>query len=293
MNNFNFISLSVKCPVCGESLMDPQHKVDNEPGIKLLIKQADKKGIIQLSSIYGSYNHVCDFELQDNEIAQFYCPSCNSDIVSEEHCTTCGAPMSTVILDMGGKINFCSRKGCQNHNIGFEDLSNALTKLYQEFGFIGRQYPDELKHNPTSKKIISEEEENTEIIKSGTFLQTYCPHCHKTLIEKEMLKLTVVKNDQESGYIYLSPYLNVFSSKSTIFLPEKESVGDIRCFHCDKSLMVDGEKCERCGTSIAKIVIGARTKMIDFYICSKKGCTWHGLSKSDVDDIRLEDSIEW
>jgi hypothetical protein len=33
--------------------------------------------------------------------------------------------------------------------------------------------------------------------------------------------------------------------------------------------------------------------MIDFFVCAKKGCTWHGLSKEDLDEIRLEDSMEW
>ena len=30
-----------------------------------------------------------------------------------------------------------------------------------------------------------------------------------------------------------------------------------------------------------------------FYICSRKGCTWHGLNKNDLENIRLEDSLEW
>ena len=30
MNNYNFISLNVKCPVCSKSLMDHENKVDNE-----------------------------------------------------------------------------------------------------------------------------------------------------------------------------------------------------------------------------------------------------------------------
>ena len=108
-----------------------------------------------------------------------------------------------------------------------------------------------------------------------------------------MLKFKVIRNKNESGFILLSPFLNVFSSKSTVYLPEDESVGDIRCFHCDKSLMVADGACERCGTKIAKILVSARTKMIDFFICSKKGCTWHGVSKEDLDEIRLEDSNEW
>ena len=91
----------------------------------------------------------------------------------------------------------------------------------------------------------------------------------------------------------LSPYLNVFSSKSTIFIPEEKNIQEIKCFHCDKSFIVKDNKCERCGSSIVRFLVSARTKMIDFYICSRKGCTWHGLSKNDLDEIRLEDSLEW
>jgi hypothetical protein len=108
-----------------------------------------------------------------------------------------------------------------------------------------------------------------------------------------MLKFKIVRKNNQTGFIMVSPYLNVFSSKSTIFLPEYETVGDIRCFNCDKSLMVPEGKCEKCGTQTAKILVSARTKMIDFYICAKKGCTWHGLSKNDLDNISLEDSLEW
>jgi len=293
MNNFNFISLNVKCPECGKSLMDNEHKVDNEASIKLLIKTSQKSGVINLSSIYGSYNYVCDIELKDGEVAEFSCPSCKTEITSEEQCIVCRAPMSRLVLDIGGKVNFCSRKGCKNHNIGFEDLSNALTKLYQEFGHKGAQTSEETVHLKETKKAKTQEEEHKEIIETGAFLQSYCPHCKKSLIEGDMLKLKIDKKEGESGYIMLSPYLNVFSSKSTIFLPEDQTVGDIKCYHCDKSLMVSDGKCEKCGTQIAKILVGARTKMIDFFICAKKGCTWHGLNKKDLDDIRLEDSMEW
>jgi len=293
MNNFNFISLHVKCPVCNKSLMDNEHKVDNEPSIKLNIETPEKSGIIRLSSIYGSYNYTCDINIDPDVIAVFSCPHCKSEITSEGLCNACQAPMSTVLLDIGGKINFCSRKGCKNHNIGFEDLSNALTKLYQEFEYRGKQAPEDEVHVKEKKKIKTEEDEHLEILETGTFIHGYCPHCKKSLIESDMLKLKIVKKEGESGYIMLSPYLNVFSSKSTIFLPEDQTVGDIRCFHCDKSLMVDDGKCEKCGTQIAKILVSARTKMINFFVCAKKGCTWHGLSKEDLDEIRLEDSMEW
>jgi len=293
MANYSFISLNVKCPDCGKSLMDHEHKVDNEPSIKLLVNDSKNNGTIRLSSIYGSYNFVCDITLENDQITVFSCPFCKSTLTTKELCSTCMSPMSTLILDIGGKINFCSRKGCKNHNIGFEDLSSALTKLYQEFEYRGKHVYDEHVHSKDVKKVQTKEEENKEILETGTFLQSYCPHCKKSLIEGDFLKLKITKKNGESGYVMLSPFLNVFSSKSTVFLPEEETVGDINCFHCNTSLMISGEKCEKCGTQIAKISVSARTKMIDFYICSKKGCTWHGLSKNDLSDIRLEDSLEW
>jgi hypothetical protein len=91
----------------------------------------------------------------------------------------------------------------------------------------------------------------------------------------------------------LSPYLNVFTSKTTIRIPEDEFIGDLYCTHCHKPLLVEGGKCGECGSEIAKLVVSARTRLVDFHICAKKGCRWHGLSKEDLNDIRLEDSLEW
>ncbi|MFH0865456.1 MAG: hypothetical protein V1904_04645 [Bacteroidota bacterium] len=293
MNNFNFISLHVKCPVCNKSLMDNEHKVDNEPSIQLNIEIPGKSGFIRLSSIYESCNYYSEITIEPGVVTVFLCPHCKSIITSQELCTACRAPMSSVLLEIGGKINFCSRNGCKNHNISFVDLSGALAKLHQEFGMKVHFHSDEIVNNKVTRKTKKQKEKRKEIIESGSFLQTYCPHCKKSLIEDDMLKIKIVKKEGESGYILLSPYLNVFSSKSTIFLPEDQSVGDISCFHCDKSLIVHKGKCEKCGTQIAKILVSARTKMIDFFICAKKGCTWHGLSKEDLDEIRLEDSLEW
>lgn len=289
---YDFMSLKLKCPVCNESLMDHDHLVDNEPSIKLKIKIAGKKGAINLSSIYGSYNYISDIELPKGEIAEFTCPHCSAHIISDAECLTCGAPMVPFYLDMGGKVSICSRSGCKNHKVEFEDLSDALNKLYQEYGFGGKIHDKKIEPHDKGKKTEAvETDSNKEIIHSGTFLQVYCPHCKKSLIENDMLKLKITTD--ETGYLMLSPYLNVFTSKSTIFLSEDKVIEDIRCPHCDKSLIVDKIKCGKCGSPVAKISISARTKLLDFYICTKKGCKWHGLNEDDFYDIRLEDSDEW
>lgn len=289
---YEFVALSLKCRFCGESLMNKEVLVDNEPSIKLNVKHGGKTGVINLSSIYGSYNYSCDIDIPKNEIAEFSCPHCEKLVNAEAECLTCGAEMVPFYLDMGGKVSICSRSGCKNHHVEFEDLSLALKKMYQEYGFRGRKYPADERKDP--HKIVSiqkKKNESEEIIESGTFLQSYCPHCRKSLIENDMLKLKITSG--EEGYLLLSPYLNSFTSKSTIYLSEDQAVSDIKCFHCETSLAETEKACGSCGSPIAKINVSASSKLIDFYICTKKGCRWHGLSEEDLYSIKLEESDEW
>ena len=287
---YELMSLRLKCPLCGRSLMDQEQLIDNVPGIHLNIECHGHKGDIWLSSIYGSYNYKSTIDLPKNEIAKFHCPQCHEHITSKTECMTCGSEMVPFYLDMGGKVSICSRSGCKNHFVEFEDLSIALRKFYQEYG-----YSSNFQQQPRVEKLLDPEqikrEETREIIESGTFLHTYCPHCRKSLIEGDMLKLKI--RNGEEGVLILSPYLNVFSSKSTVFLPEDKVVGDLSCPHCSQSLILHDKSCQKCGSPVAMISVSARTKLIDFFICTKKGCKWHGLSENDLYEIRLENSMEW
>lgn len=292
---YNFITLNLNCPLCGISLMDKENLVDNEPSVELKIQTEKGKGFIHLSSIYGSFNYTCDFLPEKGSLTKFFCPSCKGEIAGEIKCEACNAPMVPLHLDIGGKVAFCSRAGCQNHFVEFEDLSNALRKFYQEYG----NHQNIITEADTVEKmpdITSEEKEKDdikEIIETGSFLYAYCPHCKKSLIETDTMKIKIVNDKDEEGFIFLSPYLNVFSSRSTVFLPEDKVIKDLKCFYCDTSLVLKNKTCEKCDSPVALISIGARTKLIDFYMCSKKGCRWHGLSEDDIHDIKLEDSIEW
>jgi len=288
---YNFVSLNLKCPTCGKSLMDTEHLIDNEKSIKLNIAVGDKKGVIYLSSIYGSYNHDCNIDVKMSDIASFTCHHCNAEIKGKTICETCAAPMVTFNLDMGGKVAICTRYGCKNHFVEFEDLALALQKLYQEHSFNGRTYPFHAVQEPENKQEPATGEA-IEILPTGTFLQSYCPHCRKSLNDNDALHLKVI-NNHESGYLMLSPYLNVFTSKSTIFVADNKVVNDLQCPHCDKTLMIPKKQCEICGSPIARVSLTARTKLLDFYICSKNGCHWHGLSEEDLYEIKLEDSLEW
>ena len=133
MKNFTSISLVVKCPTCGKSLMDHNHKIDDADSIKLLITFGKQRGTIHLSSVYGSYLLDCDINLVNDEIGVFACPYCRAEITSKDLCKTCEAPMAEMVLDMGGEINFCTRKGCKKHSVEFEDLGMAMKKLYEDY----------------------------------------------------------------------------------------------------------------------------------------------------------------
>lgn len=290
----DLVSLKMKCPVCYESLMDEEKLIDNVPSVKLDINIANKTGSIWLSSIYGSYNYYSEIEIRDNEKGIFSCPHCHSELKSEKSCEICSSPLVDLNLADGGIVRFCSRSNCQNHSVEFQDLKTALGKIYEDFSYHGNSMKNiTIVKRPEKIPPTKISETEKEIISSGTYLQSFCPHCKKSLIENNLLKLKVEKNNDETGYLFLSPYLNLFTHQSTIKLPEKKAVKSIKCWHCDTKLIVKDKKCPVCNSNIAKISVAAMSKMIDFYICSQKGCTWHGLSDEDLKYIIFEDSEEW
>jgi hypothetical protein len=50
-----------------------------------------------------------------------------------EECNVCGAPMVSFVLRVGGRVAICSRYGCPNHYVAFQDLSSELSKFYHEY----------------------------------------------------------------------------------------------------------------------------------------------------------------
>jgi len=127
------VVVNVKCPHCGESLMDQTNALHDVSGIHLNIKSGEKSGNIYLCSHYGCYDHKSDLELAAGEIAEFSCPHCNTKL-AKDSCEKCSAPMVPLLLENGGKVNFCSRKGCPQHQIVFEDVNDAMQLFYDEYG---------------------------------------------------------------------------------------------------------------------------------------------------------------
>jgi len=127
------IVVSVKCPHCGKSLMDKSKLIDGKPSIAVKISYAGKKGVLYLSSVYGSYNIQTELDVPRSKIAGFRCIYCNKDLKIARNCDLCNAPMVAFELKDGGKVSICSRRGCRKHVIEFEDPQKELEAFYRTY----------------------------------------------------------------------------------------------------------------------------------------------------------------
>jgi len=133
--------------------------------------------------------------------------------------------------------------------------------------------------------------EDVKYLKFKTYLNTYCPHCRNTFNyerkdEKYIIFKTIYKG--EEAELKLSPYLDVFDVESSVPIDENDSLDDLICPKCKKSLIVKEPACGECGSPVAELIITAFSKLMPFYICLKHGCTWHGLSKADENKVKLK-----
>ncbi len=129
------VSLEVQCPFCMKSFMCEEHKLHHYPSIKLNVMTPKQRGTIHLCSVYECFDHFSDIDIPDKTIVEFTCPHCNKELLVKEECKICGAPMVSLTLKTGGRVNICSRKGCSNHYVAFEDLNSELLSFYEKFKY--------------------------------------------------------------------------------------------------------------------------------------------------------------
>jgi NADH-quinone oxidoreductase subunit E len=107
--------IDVSCPRCNHSFKDETFDIDGCPSIKLTVSLNGKQGWLRLSSLYGSYNISSEFEIPPGAIVDIVCPHCCLELYSSSDCSMCEAPMVPMLVDGGGVIQICSRRGCKNH----------------------------------------------------------------------------------------------------------------------------------------------------------------------------------
>ncbi len=105
--------------------------------------------------------------------------------------------------------------------------------------------------------------------------------------------MDIISSNGEKGNLDLSPYLNVFDHHTDITIPEGKEIKDLLCPYCHKSFRADHEKCDRCNSHTAQLLIGSSNLKVPFFICMRIVCHWHALSSEHTQQIILEDSDEW
>ncbi len=135
MSTEKFVAIKVKCPKCKKSLMDPYHPFHTKPSIALDIELEGIKGKQRLCSYYGCYDQEITIEVPDQTVLKYSCPSCKEELTSNSFCEECNAAMVPLTMEKGGRIYICSRRGCKGHYLHFDNVSDGLRKLYNEFGY--------------------------------------------------------------------------------------------------------------------------------------------------------------
>jgi hypothetical protein len=137
------LQVSVNCFHCRKSLEDDKVLIDNFPSVKTKVICKSGEGYLYLSSTYGSFHTEANIPIEEGEVVEFFCPHCGKSLKAKEECEVCVAPMVRVDLDAGGLIHFCSRKGCTNHHIEFEDISTDLRSFLAKYPALLVPFPRE------------------------------------------------------------------------------------------------------------------------------------------------------
>jgi len=112
--------LTVSCPRCNHSLMDPNHPLDGSPSVRVTVSFEQKHGWLRLSSLYGSFAVECEYPVRADEVVDFFCPHCHAELKGASACPLCNAPMVSMIVRAGGVVQVCSRRGCKGHMLDLE-----------------------------------------------------------------------------------------------------------------------------------------------------------------------------
>ncbi len=108
-------ALTVGCSRCNHTLMDPVHRIDDLPSIRLTVSGGGVHGWLRLSALYGSDSRESEHSYADRAILDFYCPHCHAELKGPLPCGECVAPMATMIVREGGILQVCTRNGCAGH----------------------------------------------------------------------------------------------------------------------------------------------------------------------------------
>lgn len=131
-------------------------------------------------------------------------------------------------------------------------------------------------------------------IKQETYLHCWCPECGEGLNEDGKAVFRIVNQKGDIGLSRVSPYLNVLDRESTINVDDDEELTDVRCPHCDISLIEPHQLCKQDGCKMVKFHVSvADSKRLVITLCVRRTCRWYTMSQEDNERLILRDSYEW
>ncbi|MFH1023829.1 MAG: NAD(P)H-dependent oxidoreductase subunit E [Planctomycetota bacterium] len=109
--------VEASCARCNHSLMDPEHRVDGHPSIRVTVSCVGRHGWIRLSALYGSYTIESEHPIPQDALVQLFCPHCHTEFIGASACAECGAAMIVIKVGSKGVVYVCSRRGCKGHRL--------------------------------------------------------------------------------------------------------------------------------------------------------------------------------
>ena len=131
--------VTVRCPHCNHSLMEKNCLVDDLPSIGLTISYNRTHGRLNLSSLYGSFSIDSEINIPDGTALDIFCPYCHTELNTKSICPLCNASMVSMVVQDGGVVQVCSRRGCRNHMMDLikglcTDCANLKTCTIKKLG---------------------------------------------------------------------------------------------------------------------------------------------------------------
>lgn len=131
-------------------------------------------------------------------------------------------------------------------------------------------------------------------IHNDTYLNCWCPKCGEGLNEEGKAVFRIVNKRGEVGISRVSPYLNILDRESNIHVDDDEELTDVRCPHCDESLIAAEQICkqDKCKMVNFHVSVTDSNKLM-ITVCVRRTCRWYTMSDEDNERLILRDSHEW
>lgn len=125
----DMLILNLSCPQCATALTEGRNvHLDGQ------VRRSQEEGAFDLSAVFGDYSVTTDVAVQEGDVVDFRCPTCEATIMVAVQCKLCGAPMASLNLDKGGYVEFCSRRGCRAHALGgtgnIDDMMSLMNRMF-------------------------------------------------------------------------------------------------------------------------------------------------------------------